>query len=231
MESSQQLDPAPLPTEPENPAEGTVADPAATGDQPRQPAGGRSLWGEPLRRLIAVALALFAVAVAITAPAALNSRGISPFDEATHIDYAYQVAHGHIPARGSVIAPVIRADMLCRGPASRDVKLTRCGERNPPAKSFVVGAQNYNFGHPPVYYAITGVLARAAGLPFSGDHFIAFARLAGILWLFAGMLVLYLALRKFRVRWELAACGALLLALTPAVFYLDATVTNDAAAA
>ena len=192
---------------------------------------GRTLWGEPLRRLIAIALALFATAAAIAGPAAVRVHGISPFDEATHIDYAYQVAHGHIPARGSIIAPAIRTELVCRGPARKTVALKLCGQVNPPATAFAVGAQNYNFGHPPLYYAITGVLARIAGSVTSGQHFTLFARLVGILWLFAAMLVLYLALRRFAVRWPIAAGTAAMLAASPAIFYPAATVTNDAAAA
>ena len=182
--------------------------------------------------MIAIALALFAVAFAIAAPVAIRVKGISVFDEPTHADYAYQVAHGHIPARGSVIAPSIRAEILCRGTATRpDAPRLHCGEANPPASSLGAGAQDYNFGHPPLYYAITGVLARAAGLPFSGNHFILFARLVGVLWLFAAMLVLYLALRRFRVSWPIAGVTAAMVAASPAVFYPAGTVTNDAAAA
>jgi hypothetical protein len=204
---------------------------SARGHQPTPPEL-RTLWGEPLKRLVAIALALFAIAFAIAAPVAIRVKGISVFDEPTHADYAYQVAHGHIPARGSLIAPAIRAEMVCRGTASNPAApRPHCGEVSPPVALFGPGAENYNFGHPPLYYAITGALARLAGLPFSGNHFILFARLVGVLWLFAAMLVLYLALRRFRVSWPIAAVAAGLLATSPALFYPAATVTNDAAAA
>lgn len=192
--------------------------------------GGRTLWGEPLRRLVAIALALLAIAIAIAAPAALRAHGISPFDEVTHADYAYQVAHGHIPARGTVIAPAIHEELPCRGSALRKIKLRPCGVIAP--VSAPSNAQtNYNFSHPPLYYAITGVLVRAGEAIAPGHQFITFARLLGILWLFAAMLILYVALRRFSVRWPIAACGAVMLASSPAVFYPAATVTNDAAAA
>jgi hypothetical protein len=213
-----------------------VESPAEAAERPHQaaepidtPAGAprHTLWGEPLGRLVAVALALFAVAATIVTATALRVPGISVFDETTHVDYAYQVAHGHIPDRGSHISPEIQAEAACRGAAANpDAPLTGCG------KPLVgAGAQNYNFGHPPLYYAITGVLARAANYVIPGPHFITFARLVGVLWLFAGMLVMYLALRRFRVRWTYAAGGGLLLALTPAIYYYDGYVTNDAAAA
>lgn len=232
MESSRQLDPRTSDL-------GDRSDPRATdraaprrgATTPPGPPGSGNLWGEPLRRLIAIALALFAVAAAIAGPAAVRVRGTSLFDEPTHIDYAYQVAHGHIPARGSIIAPAVRAEIACRGPARKTVELKLCGEANPSPKAFNGGSQNYNYTHPPLYYAITGVLARGADAMVAGHHFILFARLVGILWLFAGMLVLYLALRRFRVRWPIAASAPVMMAASPAVFYPAATVTNDAVAA
>ena len=231
MASSRQPDPAPQPAERDALVETRPTAPDHVSDDQTTAPGSRSVWGEPRERLIAVALALFVVACAIVAPAAIRVHGISVFDEATHADYAYQVAHGHIPARGSIIDPTIRTEIVCRGLAAEpDRPRTNCGKINPPAALFG-GADNYNYSHPPLYYLITGVLARAAGLPFSGNHFILFARLVGILWLFAAMLVLYLALRRFRVGWPIAAVGAGMLAMTPALYYPAATVTNDAAAA
>jgi hypothetical protein len=201
-------------------------------DDPKPTADGRLLWGEPLRRLLGVALGLLVLTAVIVTPTALRVKGISLFDESTHADYAYEIAHGHIPAAGSVIATPIRAEIACRGPASRKVdSLPLCNKPILPVHHRNAFNQNYNWGHPPLYYAITGPVARGLGLVFRGPNFIALARMVGIGWLFAGLLVMYLALRRFRVSWPVAACGAALLGLTPAVFYLDATVTNDAAGA
>jgi len=196
-------------------------------DRPR----GRVLWGEPLARLLLIALALLATSIAIVAPTAIRVKGISLFDEPTHLDYAYELAHGHVPARGSFISPAIRDEIVCRGPANRKVALTQCGTPAPTNQKPASNNQNYNFAHPPLYYGITGVLTRAGTLVWRGAHFVTIARLLGIFWLFGGMLVAYLGLRKLRVDWLIAACGAELLAFTPAIFYLDSTVTNDAAAA
>jgi hypothetical protein len=192
---------------------------------------GRVVWGDPLPRLLLVALVLLATAMAIVAPTALRVKGISLFDEPTHLDYAYELAHGHVPAAGSYISPAIRDEIVCRGPASRKVQLTQCGTPAPHYTTRTGNNQNYNFSHPPLYYGITGVLTRAGSVVWRGAHFVSIARLLGIFWLFAGMFVSYLGLRKLNVNWLIAACGAELLAFTPAIFYLDSTVTNDAAAA
>lgn len=193
---------------------------------------GRNLWGEPLVRLILVALGLFVAAVALTVPAAVHARGMSPFDEPTHADYAWQVAHGHVPARGSIIAAPIRREIACRGVARLpNDPLLKCGQTDPSPETFGAGGQDYNFGHPPLYYLLTGVFARVANAPFGGMHFITFARITGAIWLFAAMIVLYLALRRFGTRWQFALCAGLLLPCMPSLMYASATVTNDAAAA
>lgn len=184
--------------------------------------------------MIAVALALFIGAAALVTIAVHRQPGLSPFDEATHADYAYQVAHGHIPAKGSIIAPEIRAEVACHtyySPAALNENLPACGDTNLPPQAYPAGGQDYNFGHPPLYYAITGVLARVANHIIGGEHFITLARLVGVLWLFSGMVVLYLALRKFRVRWPLALSGAAALAASTPLLYASATVSNDAAVA
>jgi hypothetical protein len=193
---------------------------------------GRTLWGEPLRRLVSVALVLFAAAAAIVVTAALRAPKLSPFDEATHADYAYQVVHGHVPAKGSTFAPEIRREAACHkfAPASGVTGLPDCHAADLPLGKYPAGGQNYNYGHPPVYYLVTGALAAIGDKLSGGGNFITAARLVGVLWLFAGLLVLYLALRRFGVRWPIAASSAALLACCPPVFYQAATVTNDAAA-
>lgn len=192
----------------------------------------RTVWGEPLRRLVLVALALLVAAAALTVPAAVHVKYMSAFDEPTHADYAWQMAHGHIPGRGSILAAPIRAAVACRTPAGDPSNLRPlCGQTNPDPKLFGAQGQNYNFGHPPLYYFVTGVLARASAAVFSSDNFILFARLVGALWMFAAMLVLYVGLRRLAVRWQFAFCGALLLPCIPSLMYSNATITNDATAA
>ena len=92
--------------------------------------------------------------------------------------------------------------------------------------------QDYVFGDPPVYYLATGLVARAlAALVPGGDQFIDFGRGLGALWLFAAMIVLYLALRRFRVGWQCAAAAAALLPLCLGVLAAASTMTSDAPAA
>lgn len=198
--------------------------------QPDAPRGGREVFGEPIRRLLVVALGLLTIAATLGLVSAHRGTQISLIDEATHADYAYQVAHGHIPAAGSIIATPILREWACRGAAAGSVVPPCNTPVLDPAKFPALG-ENYNFGHPPLYYAITGLTARAAGAIFGEGHFVAFARMTGFLWLFAAMLVLYLALRRFGVRWGIAAAAAVLLPLCPGVLHASSMVTNDAPAA
>jgi hypothetical protein len=200
---------------------------ATSGDQDAHK--GRFVWGEPLWRFVGVVLTLLALSCAVVIPTALRSKGMSVFDENTHVDYAWRISQGHIVERGDVISQEITTEARCRGianiPPARN-KTPECGYAGPPEHILL----NYNFGHPPLYYLPTGVIARTLN-HFNPGHFITYARLVGIGWLFAAMLLLYFALRRLRANWWTALIGSGLVALTPAIWYLSSTVTNDAAAA
>lgn len=194
----------------------------------RQAAGEpRFVAGDPLRRFVLVSLSLLGLALTLVLLAVFRGPQLSPYDEPAHADYAYQISHGAIPAKGSLIGPEIRYEWSCHGlgnppPAACDVI----------GGDFGAGTQDYVFGDPPVYYLTTGLVARAlsAVIP-GGDQFITTGRAIGALWLFAAMIVLYLALRRFRVGWKYAAAGAALLPLCPGVLAATSTVTSDAPAA
>ena len=190
---------------------------------------GRLISGEPLRRLAVVTFLLLAIALTLGLIAAHRGSPMSIFDEPTHADYAYRIAHGQIPERGSLLSPEIRHQWSCRGgPAG--IKLPPCNDTEYPASLYPNRGENYNFGHPPLYYAITGYAARGLDALVPGDHFVSFGRMVGSLWLFAGMIVLYLGLRLFGAQWPFALGGAALLAVCPGVLHASSTITNDAAA-
>ncbi len=191
----------------------------------------REVFGEPLTRLVVVSCAFLLIAIGLVATVVHRAPELSMFDEATHADYAYQIAQGHIPAKGSTIAPEILKQWSCHG-FWDGTPLPPCAGPAAPATEYPGLGQDYNFVHPPLYYAITGVIARVVDAVLSGtSHFITVARLVGVLWLFAAMFVLYVAVRRLGAQWQLAAAAALLLPLCPQVLFASATVTNDAAAA
>ena len=83
-----------------------------------------------------------------------------------------------------------------------------------------------------MYYLTTGLLDRMISPLIPGTHnFITVGRDLGAMWLFAAMLVLYLAARRFRIGWPYALAAAALLPLCPGVLASTSQITSDAPAA
>ncbi len=174
-----------------------------------------------------LALVYLAVATAIVIPVIFGGgTEMSRIDEPTHADFAYQVAHGHIPAKGDVIAPEIRSIWACMG--QERYSLPACGATPWPWR-FPYDADQYNFPHPPLYYAIVGVPARAIAA-VTPLNFVEAGRLSGIVWLTAGMVMLYVALRRWRVDPAIAMVAPLLLVSFPRVLHASTTINPDATA-
>ena len=83
-----------------------------------------------------------------------GGKAMSRIDEPTHADYAWQIAHFHVPARGDVIATQIREEWACKG--QERYSLPDCGAPVWPWQ-FPFDADQYNFSHPPLYYAMVGL--------------------------------------------------------------------------
>jgi hypothetical protein len=200
-----------------------VAEPADPTPAPRFSLTG---WrGTALAMLVFTAVAAIMVSINVA-----RAPGLSIFDEMTHIDYAWRVAHGHVPHAGARFEEPMMREMACHGFAIRQVPMPPCGLASYTPSQFPHGGEDYNWGHPPVYYAITGGIARLAGVFTGPGHFIDAARLVGIGWLAAAMMVAFSALRRFGVPALFAGASCVLLGLTPLVVHACSTVNNDAAA-
>src|SRR5690606_5411319 len=75
--------------------------------------------------------------------------------------------------------------------------------------------ENFNFNHPPGYYAPTGVAARALAAVIPGVEFFVIARLLSGVWLVAGMVVLHLALVRLGSSRRTAVLAPMLLPTIP----------------
>jgi hypothetical protein len=174
-------------------------------------------------------LLLAALAAALVALNVTVSRGISPFDEATHADYALRVSQGEVPVAGDLLAQEVLREWACRGSASGTLPLPPCDSGALDPATYPAGGRQYNSGHPPLYYTVTGhaarVLSQATGLGFLDA-----ARLTGVAWLTAGLWVLLAALRRTGASWTLATALAAVVGLAPAVVHASSTVNNDAGA-
>lgn len=181
--------------------------------------------GEPARRFVLISLAFMCIAIALVFIATARGPELSIVDEPAHAGYLYTIAHGQIPAKGTLIPTEIRYEWWCHGQPSG-------GACTGFTTTWQSAAQEYTFGDPPVYYVITGFLDRAVSPLVPGTHnFITIGRDIGALWLFAAMIVLYLAARRFRISWKYAALAAVLLPLCPGVLASTSEVTSDAPAA
>lgn len=193
-----------------------------------RPVGGSV--GRTVRRALWIGVALAALSAALVGLAVMRAPQMSPFDEWTHADYAWRVSHGQIPAAGTPVTGEVLQQLSCRGVAGYQLHLPPCDQADPDPSAFPSRGEDYNFGHPPLYYGVTGVLARLGDAVVPGQHFFVLARLAGVLWLWVAMLALFLALRSFRAPVPYAVLGTAILPLLPGVLRATSTVNNDGAA-
>ena len=191
--------------------------------------GRAAVAGEPLRRLLLVSFGLMCIAIVLVSIAVARGTEISITDEPAHAGYLYSIAHGVIPYKGELVPKEIRYEWYCHDLQASTGSATCTGFN---AATFQTTSQVYTFGDPPVYYAITGLLDRAISPLVPGTHnFITVGRDLGALWLFAAMIVLYLAARRFRIGWPYAFAAAALLPLCPGVLASTSQITSDAPSA
>lgn len=126
---------------------------------------------------------IFLVCALAMIPGSRRNPQLSIYDEATHLDNAWRLAHFDIPQVGEKISPTILSEWTCRGFYDPEVKFPEC---TPPEtvedKSFPFSLSNYNTKHPPLYYAITGVIARVAVAVTPIDSFVTASRIANSFW-------------------------------------------------
>lgn len=179
----------------------------------------RSRWPD-----LAAILALVVLAFVLVLPQVQREAPLSALDEPSHLDYAWNASQLQIPAAGDRIVDDVVAIWNCYG--NELISLPACGTTGPDEAYPALGMQ-YNFGHPPVYYLVTGLAARSIEA-FTDWDFLTAARGLGAVWLGAGMAVMHLALRRLGVGPGLAAAVAAMSgAWWPAVS-ASTIVTNDA---
>lgn len=151
----------------------------------------------------------------------------SPFDESTHASYAWSVSHGRIPAKGDVLEQPILDDWACSGQSNAELPI--CGNAADPS-AFPNQGQQYNYIHPPLYYAVTGFAARVIT---HFDHSVSFtqaARLMQIPWMILGLALTYFALRSWGLSQLYAYSTTAIIPFVPVFLNAGTAVTNDAPA-
>lgn len=178
-------------------------------------------------RVVALLVAVLPVVLVLLAVARVPQ--LSVYDEPTHLDYAWKVSQGELPATGDSLGPQALVAWSCRGqmpPVVPDV-LPACGVVAP--AEFPARGLQYNAFHPPVYYWITGTVARVADdvLPVG---FVVAARAQGAAYLGTAVSLSYLVLRRWGLQRRTCVGTALAFGLYPGFLQLAGTVTNDAVA-
>ena len=154
----------------------------------------------------------------------------SPLDEFQHYDYVYKVAHGELVRPGDRISQEVMREEACRG-VDYPVILPPCDFSGPfDPNVFPESAFNTADIHPPTYYFLTGMIARALLLVPGIDNLMDAARLAGALWLGIALVVIWRICNEFEVPVVRRVVIVALVATSGPILHASATVNPDATA-
>lgn len=153
---------------------------------------------------------------------------LSPIDELQHIDYLEQASRFDLVRNGERVGSVAMREQACRTVDSPGFVSPPCDAAELRPEQFQELGYNTAATHPPTYYTLTGLAARAVLATPQVDSFVAAGRLVGGLWLGLGLFVTFLLCRRLGARWTSTTGALLLLATTPVVLHSSAVVTNDA---
>jgi hypothetical protein len=182
---------------------------------------------------VAIALAAFTCVVApltlVTLQIDSNTK-FSPVDEAAHFDYVNRVSDGELPRQGEPLLESTLRELACRGiEFAQGRRVPPCSTRQLRPEQFSTGSQ-YEAQQPPTYYALTVPLRFVEQKALGVSDRLRATRLANIVWLSAGLLLLWAAGRIMGIAPFPLASGLLLLASAPEVIYTTGIVSNDATA-
>jgi hypothetical protein len=209
------------------PEAGDEPDPAGV-DGSETPADDSDTGRDPRWRVAVVCLLLTVLTAGLVGSTIHQATRFSILDEVTHVDYVWEIAHGTVPARGDTFSEWTLEQWSCRGQGNLMRVMPPCGS-GAPAKAYSAGAIQFNFSHPPLYYAVNAGIALALTAITPVGFFDA-SRIGSGLWLLAGLIALYLALRYWRVHWSIALPATATVLAVPVVLHAGTITTNDAPA-
>lgn len=155
---------------------------------------------------------------------------LSPIDELQHIDYLEKASRGELVRRGDKVGNVAMREEACRGIDAPGFVPPPCHTVALQAQDFQEGGYNTAWIHPPLYYAITGVVARAL-LRLPGiDSLVTAGRLANIIWLGPAVILLWVLLAELGLASSTRLAALTLLIASPGVLHSVATINPDATA-
>jgi len=186
-------------------------------------------WQELFPTRAALALAVFVCVIAPTTLVWLQidaNPKFSPIDEAAHFDYVERVSRGELPRQGERLTQSTLRELACRGSVLEGLRAPPCSTPKLEYEQFSATYQ-YEAQQPPTYYAVTVPMRWAAQKLLGIDSQLDATRATGIVWLVAGLLLLWAAGRVMAIEPLPLGASLLLLVLAPVVLYGTAIVSND----
>lgn len=183
--------------------------------------------------LVLALLLLFAGAVQVGHVA--RYRRISPIDELQHLDYLIRVPRGQIPGSGDQFGQdSLRIETCSRLDEGFDQQVPPCV--TDPAVTldpavFQEGGYNTAYIHPPTYYLVDGLVARAIDAVVPGDQsLLTTGRLAGLVWALAAVVFLWLLLAEVGAGLLARAALIVIVVSAPTILHATSTVNPDGSA-
>ncbi|HEX6754637.1 MAG TPA: hypothetical protein VF109_01700 [Mycobacteriales bacterium] len=173
---------------------------------------------------LTVLIVLTGAASALVIQHVEHFRALSPVDEIMHLDATFKAPRA-VSAGERVDQEALRAAACRRIDSPYAPPPCQTPELNP--RDFPANGFNTAYIHPTGYYRVTHWLADQIA-PRWGTDDVDSARLAGVVWLAAGLFLLFLLARRLGAPPEAAVGVALLVAAWPPVWYSSAVVNPDA---
>jgi hypothetical protein len=192
----------------------------ATGDAPEVAAHAPAVTR---RTTIVCCVVIIAVCCLAVGAHVHQFRHLGPLDEQAHLDYVNRLLDGELPALGEKVLPETRRQLACRGLETPAGSMT-IPDCDRPLPVFPEEGNAYEATQPPLYYSVASVVS----LVVPGDD-IDSVRLVGGVWLGAGAIGVFMALRRLKVAAALATAAALVMALMPPLLFAASVVSNDIA--
>lgn len=188
----------------------------------------------PFRISIVVLFALLAFATLLQVGHNARYRQFSPIDELQHFDYLVKAPLLEFPGSGDKIGQeAARAETCSRLDSVSDAGIPACVAAPDQVDVGLLQEQGYNtaYIHPPGYYFIDGVIGRGIGvIPGIEIGTLLAARLAGIVWVWAAVLFLWLLLAELGASLWSRATLIVIVLTAPTVMHAFGTVNPDATA-
>jgi len=184
--------------------------------------------GRRVRFIAAAALVAFGALIVILHVA--DYQRVSPSDELQHFDYMVRVVRDHeVVHRGDVFTQEALRTEACRG-VDYDFPAPACRAGAYDPRQFQEGGYNTAYIHGPAYYAISGGIAAALSGAVGSDSIFTTGRLAGVLWLGAALVLMWLCMGEFGAGWPMRVVTLLLVITAPLVMEATSTINPDATA-